>query len=136
MSVRHTLERTSATTRHDAVDEAITNAFTAVEPLIRVVSRWPHVAAPVYVVVVDRPGHPLRDLVISDMPRDKWPAPFDDVVRGKAALTARTRMPSRLVLQDRLDLLRRETRVGSAASSTASAVSSWQRREDLRTSTR
>ncbi|WP_149375553.1 hypothetical protein [Mycolicibacterium sp. P9-64] len=105
MPVRHVPERESATTHHDALDEAITNAFTAVEPLIRIVARWPHVVAPAYVVVVDRPGHPLRDLVISDLPRDRWPAPFDELARGKAALTARTGMPSRRVLQDRLDLL-------------------------------
>jgi hypothetical protein len=91
--------------RHDAFDEAITNAFTAIEPLIRIVARWPHVVAPAYVVVVERPGYPLRDLVISDVPRDRWPAPFDELARGKAALTARTGMPSRRVLQDRLDLL-------------------------------
>lgn len=105
MPVRHVPERESATTHHDALDEAITNAFTAVEPLIRIVARWPHVVAPAYVVVVDLPGHPLRDLVISDLPRDRWPAPFDELARGKAALTARTGMPSRRVLQDRLDLL-------------------------------
>jgi hypothetical protein len=99
------LEKHSATARHDTIGGAITDAFTAVEPLIRAVSQWPRVKAPVYVVVVDRPGHPLRDLVISDLPRDQWPAPFDDVARGKAALTARTGMPSRRVLQDRLDLL-------------------------------
>jgi hypothetical protein len=105
MSNHDIVEKHSTTADHDAVDGAISDAFNAVEPLIRAISRWPHVAAPVYVVVVDRPGHPLRDLVISDLPRVQWPAPFDAVARGKAALTARTRMPSRRVLQDRLDLL-------------------------------
>jgi hypothetical protein len=99
------LERARATAGHDALDDAVSDAFEVVEPLIRTVAQWPHVAAPVYVVVVVRPGHPPRDLVIADHPREEWPAPFDEVARGKAALTARTGMPSRLVLQDRLDLL-------------------------------
>jgi hypothetical protein len=89
----------------NTLSEAIDNAFNAIEPLVRAVAQWPEVNAAAYVVVVAQPGHALRQLVVADLPKDQWPAPFDDVARGKAALTARTGMPSRTVLQNRLDLL-------------------------------
>jgi len=90
----------------DRFSEAISQAFVAIEPLIRAVSQWPRVCTPAYVVVVVLAGRTLRQLVVSDLLRDQWPAPFDDVAQGKAALTARTGLPSRVVLQDRQDLLR------------------------------
>lgn len=96
---------TCAALDSDRYSDAIGQAFAAAEPLIRVVSKWPQVCTPAYVVVVALAGQTLRQLVVSDLPRDQWPAPFDDVAQGKAALTARTGLPSRTVLQDRQDLL-------------------------------
>jgi hypothetical protein len=89
----------------DRYSDAIGQAFTAAEPFIRLVSKWPQVCTPAYVVVVLLADQTLGELVVSDLPRDQWPAPFADVARGKAALTARTGLPSRTVLQDRQDLL-------------------------------
>jgi hypothetical protein len=88
-----------------ALSDAITQAFTAVTPLIRAVSQWPRVDTPVYVVVVAQSDEPVRELVVTELPRNHWPAPFDRVARGKARLTARTGLPSRTVLQDRQELL-------------------------------
>lgn len=89
----------------DRFSDAIVQAFVAIEPLIRAVSQWPRVSTPAYVVVVARGDQTLRQLVVSDLARDQWPAPFDVVAQGKAAMTARTGLPSRTVLQDRQDLL-------------------------------
>jgi hypothetical protein len=89
----------------DQLSDAISQALSAVEPLIRAVSTWPRVSTSVYVVVVMLAGKTIRQLVVSDLPRDRWPAPFDEVAQGKANLTARTGLTSRAVLQDRQDLL-------------------------------
>ncbi len=89
----------------DQLSDAISQALSAIEPLIRAVSTWPRVSTPVYVVVVMLAGKTLRQLVVSDLPRDRWPAPFDEVAQAKANLTARTGLASRTVLQDRQDLL-------------------------------
>jgi hypothetical protein len=97
---------TRAAPDSDRYSEAIDQALVAVEPLIQSISMWPQVCTQVYVVVIALAGETLRQLVVSDLPRDQWPAPFDDVAQGKAALTARTGLPSRTVLQDRQDLLR------------------------------
>lgn len=96
---------TCAAPDSDRYSDAISQAFAAAEPLIRMVSKWPQVCTPTYVVVVALAGPTLGELVVSDLPRDQWPAPFADVAQGKAALTTRTGLPSRTVLQDRQDLL-------------------------------
>jgi hypothetical protein len=86
--------------------EAISNALGAIEPLIREIARWPHVDAQAYAVVITTTtGDLLSQLIVSDHPREEWAAPFDDVARRKAALSARTGLPARAVFQDRPDLL-------------------------------
>lgn len=88
-----------------AFADATSDAFTLIEPFIKTLSHWPDVDAPVYVVVVEAPAEPRRELVVTDLERDDWPVPFDELARAKAALTARTRLPSRAVLQDQQQLL-------------------------------
>lgn len=85
--------------------ESSVAALRAAKPLIEDVAAWPDVNAEAYAVVVFLKGELIADMEVSALSKEQWRAPYDQLARAKAALSYRTSLPSRTVLQDRQELL-------------------------------
>ncbi|RSO58820.1 hypothetical protein EA756_06445 [Acinetobacter lactucae] len=74
-------------------------------PFVKEIMTAPNVQAEAYVIIIMENGKLIEQTIISDVPQEKWIAPFDELALAKAKLSERTGLPSREVIQQKQDLL-------------------------------